>query len=191
MLFTSSASFVSPCPLLHSVFRYTPFYAVDFLFCGWDFYSFHLFWFFSHQHVCKHVAHDLLGYLEMASGRVARERVRWHMTGICQLSLRGRKFQHFADPFLWFAIASIFPSSVTLRLMYFLWGKAHLCMFVVLTSPSSWSFQTSHLFGTKGLRSMTYIRWMKDSGSVEALKKMATYLRGQKNAGFWVISDNE
>lgn len=74
MLFTSSASFVSPCPLLHYVCRHTPFYAVDFLFSGWDFYSFGLFWFFPHQHVYKHIAHDLLGYLEMASGRMAKEK---------------------------------------------------------------------------------------------------------------------
>lgn len=75
-----------------------PFNAVDLLFSGWDFYSFGLFSVFPHQYVYKHVSHNLLGYLEMESrrGRVARERV----IGICQLSLKGRKSQHLADPFL-------------------------------------------------------------------------------------------
>lgn len=103
MLFTSSASFASPCPLLHFVCRHTPFYAVDFLFDGLGFTVLGWFFFFlPSPDVYKHVSQDLLGYLEVESGRVARGR----KIGICQLSLMGKKSHHFADPFLWIAIAA-------------------------------------------------------------------------------------
>lgn len=69
------------------------------------------FFFLPSPDVYKHVSQDLLGYLEVESGRVARGR----KIGICQLSLMGKKSHHFADPFLWIAIAAWFPSSVTFR----------------------------------------------------------------------------
>lgn len=89
------------------------------LLCSWffvwwfGFYCFVGFFFFflPSPDVYKHVSQDLLGYLEVESGRVARGR----KIGICQLSLMGKKSHHFADPFLWIAIAAWFPSSVTFR----------------------------------------------------------------------------
>lgn len=103
MLFTSSASFASPCPLLHFVCRHnTPFYAVDFFVLWFGFLLFWGFFVLPSPDVYKHVAQDLLGYLGMESGKVARGR----KIGICQLSLMGKKSHHFADPFLWIAVAA-------------------------------------------------------------------------------------
>ena len=113
----SSASCASPCPLSHLRSRHTPFYAVDFLSYSWGFDCFFFFFSFSHQHVYEHFAQDLLGCLEIGSGRITRGR----KMVICQVSWRETMTHHLVDPFSVDCHCCWFPSPVTLSQICFLW----------------------------------------------------------------------